>query len=85
MNLSLSGLELGGDPLHGLVHIVAAVEGRNAEIPLPSGTKAGTGGADHMAALQQLIEKVPTGEAIGRFSPTHREHSPHRTPGCPRR
>jgi len=44
-------------------------EGRQAEEPFAAGAKAGAGGADHVALVQELVEEVPTTHPAGGLEP----------------
>jgi len=44
-------------------------EGRQPEVPFPARAKAGAGGADHVAFVQELVEELPAGHVAGGLEP----------------
>lgn len=61
--------ETSDDAFAGLQHILAAVEGRNAEKALAMRAKTGAGGDDEMRLMQQFVEKLPAPHALRRLHP----------------
>ena len=52
-------LKLRLNPIHRLVHIFAAIKGRDSEIPFARRPKTRTRRSHDVAYIQQLIEEIP--------------------------
>ena len=66
--LSASSIEL-ANALEGFLGALAGVEGGEAHVALAGGSEAYAWGADHVGAVEQLLEEAPGGGAAGRLHP----------------